>query len=130
MPTSGELFWRVLKPFVNRPARALMKLKHTPKAWRGYVITYREGDRMTPEIISPQVPWWKCVLPWPGKKVWAETQITKAILAGAEFTYEAVSEWDWDEAWVVHMPGEDTVIASSSKVACALAYLKHKGLEV
>lgn len=78
--------------------------------------------------MIPNATWWKCVLPWPGKKAWAETQITKAVLLGAEFNYSAISAWDWDEAWTVDV-GDDQIIASSSKVGCAIAYLQHRGVE-
>jgi len=40
-------------------------------------------------------------------------------------------EWwkcDWDEAWTIDV-GNDQLIASSNKVACAGAFLKHKGVE-
>jgi hypothetical protein len=88
--------------------------------------------RDSAEPIQPSVTgwlWYKCLLPWPGKKSWEDTQITKAVLLGAEFQYAAVSAWDWDEAWVVDV-GDDQLIATSSKVACAIAYLKYKGVEV
>lgn len=78
-------------------------------------------------IIKPS-KWWKCVLPWWGKRKWAETVLAKATLLGATFEYQQVSAWDWDEAWVVEVDA-DNIIASSNKVATALAYLKHRGVD-
>lgn len=77
-------------------------------------------------VITPS-NWWKCILPWPGKKRWAETVLTKVALLGATLEYQAVSAWDWDEAWVIEVD-EDNVVASSNKIATALAYLHYRGV--
>ena len=82
------------------------------------------------EVIQQQLTpavWWKCVLPWPGKKKWAETVLAKVALLGATPEYQAVSAWDWDEAWVIEIE-DGNVIASSNKVATALCYLQHRGV--
>lgn len=80
------------------------------------------------EALLPPRKWWKCILPWPGKRKWAETVQAKAALLGATLEYQAVSAWDWDEAWVIEV-NDDQIIASSNKTATALAYLKHRGIE-
>ena len=80
---------------------------------------------LTP-ILAPR-EWWKCILPWPGKRKWAETMQAKAALLGATLEYQAVSAWDWDEAWVIEVDA-DNIIASSNKIATAWAYLKHRGV--
>jgi hypothetical protein len=85
----------------------------------------RQVERVE-KIITPS-KWWKCVLPWPGKKRWAETVLAKVALLGATPEYQAISAWDWDEAWVIEVDGENA-IASSNKVATALAYLEHMGV--
>ncbi len=72
--------------------------------------------------------WWWAVLPWPGKKAWRDQILTKIILLGVEIDYVAVSELDWDEAYVITVD-DKTRICSSSKLACAWAYLRHMGLE-
>lgn len=92
----------------------------------GSIIT-RHGNGDIVASIIPEANWWKCVLPWPGKKSWANIIITKATLLGAEFEYCAVSAWDWDEAWTVKIDHEN-IIAASNKTACALAFLKHCGV--
>lgn len=79
------------------------------------------------QLITPK-RWWKCVLPWPGKKKWAETVQAKAALLGAVVEYQAVSAWDWDEAWVIEVDPEN-IIASSNRTATCLAFLIHKGVE-
>lgn len=98
---------------------------------RGSLITNEVIDVNTtkPQQVVTQSNWlwWKSVLPWPGKKVWAETVLTKVALLGATIEYQAVSAWDWDEAWVIEVDPE-TVIASSNKIATALAYLEHRGV--
>jgi len=71
--------------------------------------------------------WWKCVLPWPGKAKWCDTHIAMAMLLGAEIQYQAVSAFDWDEAWVIEVE-QDKLIASTSKVGVAIAFLKYKGV--
>lgn len=76
--------------------------------------------------ITPH-QWWKCILPWPGKRKWAETVLAKAALLGAIPKYQAVSAWDWDEAWVIEVDPEN-VIASSNRTATALAYLIYRGV--
>lgn len=85
------------------------------------------GDREV-FVASIQEGWWWAVLPWPGKKKWAAEILTKVIMLGVEIEYVAVSELDWDEAYVITVD-ENTRIASSSELACALAYLKHIGVE-
>lgn len=110
--------------------------------WRGWLITEREiayqidnGDGTfmhaqkveRVETIIPKLQFWKCVLPWPGKRKWAETVQTKVALLGATPEYQAVSAWDWDEAWVIEVD-EDNIIASSNKTATCLAYLIHRGV--
>lgn len=92
---------------------------------RGNVVTQTQRQT-TEKLITPKV-WWKCVLPWPGKKVWVETLYTKVALLGAVLEYQAVSAWDWDEAWVIEIDSEN-IIASSNKAATALAYLQHRGV--
>lgn len=72
--------------------------------------------------------WWWAVLPWPGKNKWKAEILTKVMLLGVEIEYVAVSELDWDEAYVITLD-EQNKICSSSKVACAWAYLKHIGVE-
>lgn len=111
--------------------------------WTGSLITERVevvdhgihgGMRVTQEKTVTKVTllrpskWWKCVLPWPGKKKWAETVLAKVALLGATPEYQAVSAWDWDEAWVIEVDDEN-IIASSNKIATALAYLKHRGID-
>lgn len=99
---------------------------------RGCRITYSVGGRSVnnPAVQQPMIAgrsWWKSCLPWPGKRKWAETVLTKVALLGATLEYQAVSAWDWDEAWVIVVDA-DTIIASPNKVATALAYLKHMGV--
>jgi hypothetical protein len=107
--------------------------RHMKHRWSGWLITEKSvydnaGWNMekTQTIITPS-KWWKCVLPWPGKKKWAETVLAKVALLGATPEYQAVSAWDWDEAWVIEVDPEN-IIASSNKVATALAYLNHRGV--
>lgn len=112
------------------------KISALKKANSGYLLTgqgehFSNGARirrdMKQQIITGST-WWKSVLPWPGKKKWAETVLAKVALLGATPEYMAVSAWDWDEAWVIVIDG-DSMIASSNKIATALAYLKHIGVE-
>jgi hypothetical protein len=79
-------------------------------------------------VASIDQGWWWAVLPWPGKKKWKGEILTKVMLLGVEIEYVAVSELDWDEAYVITVD-EQNKICSSSKVACAWAYLKHIGVE-
>lgn len=109
--------------------------RRTIARWSGYKITERTvhtapawTSRASEIEMIPPAKWWKCALPWPGKAKWAETVQAKAALLGATFNYCAVSAWDWDEAWVIDL-GNDEVIASSNKTACALAFLKHHGVD-
>lgn len=53
--------------------------------------------------------------------------LTKVTLLGATLEYQAVSAWDWDEAWIIEVDA-DNIIASSNKIATALAYLQHRGV--
>lgn len=85
-----------------------------------------EQKNITEKLLAPR-RWWKCILPWPGKKRWAETVQAKAALLGAEVEYQAVSAWDWDEAWVIEVDPEN-IIASSNRTAACLAFLIHKGV--
>lgn len=92
---------------------------------RGNKVTQTE-IKTDQTLITPKF-WWKCVLPWPGKRRWAETVLTKVALLGATLEYQAVSAWDWDEAWIIEIDPEN-IIASSNKLATALAYLEHRGV--
>lgn len=103
--------------------------------WSGWLITEIDSlsanrtrvKTVTTQKIITSSKWWKCILPWPGKKRWAETVLAKVALLGATPEYQAVSAWDWDEAWVIEVDAEN-IIASSNKVATALAYLQHRGV--
>jgi hypothetical protein len=108
--------------------RIARRMKHR---WSGWLITEKVRHGMADldrkeKIITPS-KWWKCVLPWPGKKKWAETVLAKVALLGATPEYQAVSAWDWDEAWIIEVD-EENIIASSNKIATALAYLNHRGV--
>lgn len=72
--------------------------------------------------------WWWAVLPWPGKKKWEEVILAKTMMLGVEPEYVAVSELDWDEAWVITVDAENK-ICSTNRTACCWAYLKHIGVE-
>lgn len=92
------------------------------RTWVGHM-----DDAHKIELVSlPR--WWKCILPWPGKTKWAETIFAKVALLGATIEYNAVSAFDWDEAYTV-VVDDDKIIASSSRLATAIAYLKHMGVE-
>jgi hypothetical protein len=93
-------------------------------------ISPYEGSHQTRRafVASIDQGWWWAVLPWPGKKKWRGEILTKVMLLGVEIEYVAVSELDWDEAYVITVD-EQNKICSSSKVACAWAYLKHIGVE-
>lgn len=108
--------------------------------WSGWLLTEKITDvvfnqhghavaqttKTSQTLITPKT-WWKCVLPWPGKRKWAETVLTKVALLGATLEYQAVSAWDWDEAWVIEIDHEN-IIASSNRIATALAYLEFRGV--
>lgn len=116
----------------------LTKISDSRKAWSGWLLTrdnggaYSNGARIVEPYDQTKIHlswlmWLACILPWPGKKKWADLVYTKVALLGAEMRYEAVSKWDWDEAWVIIID-DDNMIASSNRLGTALSYLKHMGV--
>lgn len=93
----------------------------------GWKITTLRRAREMSEVTIPFGQWMKCLLPWPGKRRWADTVITKVALLGGVIEYTAVSAFDWDEAWTIELGNE--IIASSNRVATGLMFLQEKGIK-